>query len=149
MQHLVPGMAPHFGDMGGMGQFAMMMMQMCQQQQLMMVKGNEAKVTLSPKKEKNFRKKKQKGSTEPSSCCFQTSGKAACFSVFDLHPFKLYAQQKWVSLELFADACLEVRQECLGCSLCPCQASSFSWDLGLQDLPRSHLKVMGDLKAMA
>ena len=59
MRNLVPGMTPHFGDMAAMGPFAMMMAQMWQQQ-LMMGKGNEAKVTLSPKKEKELQEEKNK-----------------------------------------------------------------------------------------
>ena len=58
MQTMVPAMAPPFGDMGAMGQFAMMMVQMCKQQ-MGMGQGNETKVTLSPKKEKELEEQKK------------------------------------------------------------------------------------------
>lgn len=57
-QTMVPGMASPFGDMGAMGQFALMMVQMCKQQ-MGMGPGNETKVTLSPKKEKELEEQKK------------------------------------------------------------------------------------------
>ena len=59
LQTMVPAMGSPFGEMGAMGQFAIMMMQMCKQQQMGMGQGNEAKVTLSPKKEKELEEQKK------------------------------------------------------------------------------------------
>lgn len=58
LQTMVPAMASPFGEMGAMGQFAMMMMQMCKQQ-MGMGQSNETKVTLSPKKEKELEEEKK------------------------------------------------------------------------------------------
>ena len=61
LQTMVPAMASPFREMGAMGQFAMMMMQMCKQQMGMgrMGQGNETKVTLSPKNEKELEEQKK------------------------------------------------------------------------------------------
>ena len=61
LQTMVPAMASPCREMGAMGQFAMMMMQMCKQQMGMgrMGQGNETKVTLSPKNEKELEEQKK------------------------------------------------------------------------------------------